>query len=59
MKVITKVHCPTCGELAHKIHLDNDIVRTSCPSCDYLMISCVRTGKVLEAYAPGLNFVRS
>jgi hypothetical protein len=31
-----------------------DVQQTECPSCDYLMVTSVRTGQVLEAYAPGL-----
>ncbi|TAE54161.1 MAG: replication restart DNA helicase PriA, partial [Nostocales cyanobacterium] len=28
--------------------------RTQCSTCDYLMINCTRTGRVVEAYAPGI-----
>lgn len=54
-----KVHCPNCGAPAQKVCLEdnstNQIIQTSCSHCDYLMISCARTGKVVEAYAPGLS----
>ncbi|MFM7471490.1 MAG: replication restart DNA helicase PriA [Nodosilinea sp. LVE1205-7] len=50
-----KVHCPNCGELADRYHLAKDqLTRTQCSACDYLMITCDRTGRVIEAYAPGL-----
>jgi hypothetical protein len=32
------------------------VIETSCPVCDYLLVSCSRTGNVLEAYAPGLSY---
>lgn len=31
-------------------------MRTECGSCDYLMVLCEETGRVIEAYAPGLEF---
>ncbi|WP_206070160.1 replication restart DNA helicase PriA [Nodosilinea sp. P-1105] len=50
-----QVHCPNCGALAERHQIDPDqLVRTQCPACDYLMITCARTGRVIEAYAPGL-----
>lgn len=49
------VHCPNCGQGAERIHLEREqLTRTQCPHCDYLMITCTRTGKVIEAYAPGI-----
>lgn len=52
------VSCPNCGAQAERICIKKDstnqIIQTSCPHCDYLMVNCIRTGKVLEAYAPGL-----
>jgi MinD superfamily P-loop ATPase len=56
-----QVHCPNCGQLAERHHLqDKHLVRTQCAACDYLMITCSKTGRVIEAYAPGLfaNAVR-
>jgi hypothetical protein len=50
-----QVHCPNCGHLAERHPLRQDqLVRTQCDNCDYLMITCTRTGQVVEAYAPGL-----
>lgn len=49
------VRCPNCGELAEKNIVDSSIVRTSCPSCDYLLVQCYKTAKVIEAYAPGID----
>ena len=55
ISVSEKVHCPNCGQLADRYHLEADqLIRTQCSACDYLMITCARTGKVIEAYAPGL-----
>ncbi|HIK46337.1 MAG TPA: replication restart DNA helicase PriA [Leptolyngbyaceae cyanobacterium M65_K2018_010] len=53
--ITQQVHCPNCGHLAERHHLQADrLVRTQCGACDYLMITCSTTGKVIEAYAPGL-----
>ncbi len=50
-----QVRCPNCGQMAERHVLeDNRLVRTQCHACDYLMITCTTTGKVIEAYAPGL-----
>jgi predicted RNA-binding Zn-ribbon protein involved in translation (DUF1610 family) len=51
--------CPNCGSAATRSLLEQwgstiDVQQTECPSCDYLMVTSVRTGRVLEAYAPGL-----
>ncbi|HEY9671413.1 MAG TPA: hypothetical protein V6D11_08220 [Waterburya sp.] len=55
MQITQKVHCPNCGSYAERYHFTKtDIIRTQCPACDYLMINCSRTGKVIEAYAPGI-----
>jgi hypothetical protein len=51
MQISQKIHCPNCGSGAERHYItDSQITRTQCPSCDYLMI----TGKVIEAYAPGI-----
>lgn len=56
MSRIEKVRCPNCGSHAERHHLSkHNIVQTQCPACDYLLVSCSRTGSVLEAYAPGIN----
>ncbi|MGL5874913.1 MAG: replication restart DNA helicase PriA [Xenococcaceae cyanobacterium] len=50
------VHCPNCGDRADYYYSAVDrIIRTSCPTCDYLMIKCSDTGRVIEAYAPGIK----
>jgi ribosomal protein S27AE len=50
------IHCPNCGNHAEYYHSEIDrIIRTSCPKCDYLMVKCSHTGKVIEAYAPGIS----
>jgi predicted RNA-binding Zn-ribbon protein involved in translation (DUF1610 family) len=53
--VVISVHCPNCGSHAERHHLVADeLIRTQCPTCDYLMITCAQTGRVIEAYAPGI-----
>ena len=53
---VQRVHCPTCGSSAERYHLsENSIVRTQCASCDYLMIVCEKTGRVIESYAPSFS----
>ena len=55
MQIIQKVRCPNCGSEAERHYIASDqLTRTQCPSCDYLMVMCFRTGKVIEAYAPGV-----
>ena len=52
---VQRVHCPNCGSHAERHHLMSDrLLRTQCPSCDYLMITCADSGRVIEAYAPGI-----
>ncbi|MEO0535531.1 MAG: replication restart DNA helicase PriA [Cyanobacteria bacterium P01_A01_bin.123] len=60
MTMTHSLHCPNCGHSAAERHyLSSDsIIRTQCPRCDYLMITCSNTGKVIEAYAPGLPALR-
>ncbi|WP_228014358.1 replication restart DNA helicase PriA [Fortiea sp. LEGE XX443] len=56
MQTVQKIYCPNCGKTAERYYiLDSELTRTQCSSCDYLMISCTRTGKVIEAYAPGIQ----
>jgi ribosomal protein L32 len=56
MSTIHQVHCPNCGSLAERHHVTNrNLVRTQCSICDYLMITCTVTGRVIEAYAPGIS----
>ena len=55
MIVKHKIYCPNCGDRAERYDCsDSNIIRTSCSHCDYLMVQCSRTGKVIEAYAPGM-----
>ncbi len=55
-----RVHCPNCGDHAERHFLNQQqLIRTQCASCDYLMITCQKTGAVIEAYAPGLPAVCS
>lgn len=50
---VQRVHCPTCGSPAERYHsTEASTLRTQCSRCDYLMVSCTKTGRVIEAYAP-------
>lgn len=49
------IYCPNCGDRATETTVDNSIRRIACESCDYLLVQCAKTGKVIEAYAPGIN----
>jgi predicted RNA-binding Zn-ribbon protein involved in translation (DUF1610 family) len=56
MKRIQTVHCPNCGSHGEKIHFPKqNLTQISCPSCDYFIVHCPDSGKVVEAYAPGLK----
>jgi len=53
MKTTQKIHCPNCGSKCDRNYYpDNGITETTCSICDYLMVT--RSGKVIEAYAPGI-----
>jgi len=53
---VQRVHCPTCGSSAERYHLsDSSTVRTQCSTCDYLMVACATTGRVIEAYSPSFS----
>jgi hypothetical protein len=55
LQTLQVVRCPNCGSHAERHHLaDDHLTRTQCQTCDYLMITCTLTGKVIEAYAPGI-----
>lgn len=55
MTTIQTVRCPNCGSLAKRDRLVSlSQIKTECHECDYLMITCSLTGKVVEAHAPGL-----
>ena len=56
MASVQRVNCPTCGSSAERHRsLDNSLVRTQCSRCDYLMVLCSETGRVVEAYAPSFS----
>ncbi len=56
MSIIQKIYCPNCGSEGERHYItSSQIVRTQCPSCDYLMVTCSQTGRVIEAYAPGID----
>lgn len=56
MQIVQQVRCPNCGSEAERHHiLSRQLTRTQCSACDYLMVLCARTGKVIEAYAPGID----
>lgn len=56
-QITQNVRCPNCGSEAERYYiLSSKLTRTQCLSCDYLMVMCSRTGKVIEAYAPGIDF---
>ena len=56
MQTVQKIRCPNCGSPGERYYNShNHVTQTQCPICDYLMISCRRTGRVIEAYAPGIN----
>lgn len=59
MQNLQKIRCPNCGSEAERHAIDNGrMTRTQCSCCDYLMVTCTKTGKVIEAYAPGINAQR-
>ncbi len=56
MQTVQAIHCPNCGSTAERhFLLLQQLTRTQCAACDYLMITCTDTGRVLEAYAPGIR----
>ncbi len=55
MQTIQIVRCPNCGSPAERHHV-SDRMHTQCHDCDYLLVLCSRTGRVIEAYAPGIPF---
>lgn len=57
MNIKQEIYCPNCGRTAEKHECsETAIIRTSCPECDYLLVQDSRTGRVIESYAPGINF---
>lgn len=56
MKKLEIIRCPNCGDLAERSHCTQSrIRRISCSTCDYLLIQCLDTARVIEAYAPGIT----
>ncbi len=48
--------CPNCGSPAERHFIfDRNLTRTQCSTCDYLLITCQKTGRVIESYAPGIE----
>lgn len=54
MSRIDKIYCPNCGSEHGERHYIDNLTRTQCVACDYLLITDAKTGEVVEAYAPGL-----
>ena len=53
--MIESIRCPNCGAIAERHHLAYlGQVKTQCDRCDYLLVTCTRSGHVLESYAPGV-----
>mgnify|MGYP003546865019 CR=1 len=61
MQNITKIICPNCGNPSAERHniVEHQLSRTQCRDCDYLLVTCQRTNRVIEAYAPGLDVTKS
>jgi RNase P subunit RPR2 len=61
MQNITKIICPNCGSPSAERHniVERELSRTQCQDCDYLLVTCQRTNRVIEAYAPGLDVCKS
>ncbi|MGI0493943.1 replication restart DNA helicase PriA [Alkalinema pantanalense CENA528] len=56
MSLTYSMPCPNCGHSAERLlTADGKLIRTQCSTCDYLLITCRTTGKVIEAYAPGIR----
>lgn len=57
---IQTVRCPNCGSPAERCYSPSQQrIHTQCHECDYLLALCSETGRVLEAYAPGIPFLVS
>lgn len=52
---LQRVHCPTCGSSHAERYHEEGTIRTQCSRCDYLMTICIKTGRVMEAYAPSFT----
>jgi hypothetical protein len=47
------IRCPHCGSVAERF-VNQQLLQTQCQVCDYLLVTCVNTGRVLETYATGI-----
>lgn len=55
MRTVETVHCPNCGSFAERRYSPTQQrIHTECDRCDYLLVTCAWSGRVFEAYAPGL-----
>jgi hypothetical protein len=61
MQTNPKIICPNCGSpSAERYQIpERQILRTQCRDCDYLLVTCERTNRVIEAYAPGIDVRKS
>jgi transposase-like protein len=61
MQNITKIICPNCGNPSAERHniVERELSRTQCRDCDYLLVTCQRTNRTIEAYAPGIDVYKS
>lgn len=61
MQITTQIICPNCGSPDAERHnlVERELSRTQCHDCDYLLVTCQRTNRVIEAYAPGIDLRRS
>jgi ribosomal protein S27E len=49
------IRCPNCGNHAERHYIfSSNVTRTECDKCDYLMVTDTTSGRVIEAYAPGI-----
>lgn len=55
MVVSARLTCSNCGSPKAERVPSEASVRTTCEYCDYLLATCTRAGRVIEAYAPGLK----
>lgn len=60
MPTMTTIICPNCGSPSAERHLlASQLSRTQCQECDYLLVVCQLTNRVVEAYAPGIDVGKS
>jgi hypothetical protein len=55
--IAQQICCPNCGSRQAERHYlpEQELIRTQCADCDYLLITCAATARVVEAYVPGVN----